>query len=94
MDTYTSHFLVRHKNLEENVTPQLTPLFKALFTKNFETGSSKNIWYLCRGRLSTYECGEYFAEKCYRLYNKSDNIYLTHMKGLNATFKKNTMKKL
>ncbi len=34
------------------------------------------------------ECGEYLAKKCYRLYNKSDNKYLTHMKGLNATFQK------
>ena len=35
-----------------------------------------------------YECGEYLAEKCYRLYNKSDDKYITHMKGLNATFQK------
>jgi len=35
-----------------------------------------------------YECEEYLGEKCYRLYNNSDNIYLTHMKGLNATFQK------
>jgi len=37
---------------------------------------------------SFYKCGEYQAEKCYRLYNKSDDKYTTHMKGLNATFQK------
>jgi len=35
-----------------------------------------------------YEYGEYLAEKCYRLYNKSDDKNITHMKGLNATFQK------
>ena len=35
-----------------------------------------------------YEFGEYLAEKCYRLYNISDDKYITHMKGLNATFQK------
>ena len=35
-----------------------------------------------------YECGEYLAEKCYRLDNKSDDKYITLMKGLNATFQK------
>jgi len=86
MDTDSAHFLVKHKSLEENVNPQLRPLFKEFFTKHFETGSKKisGIWV----EEGFYECGEYLGEKCYRLYNKSDNIYLTHMKGLNATFQK------
>jgi len=46
MDTDSAHFLVKHKSLEENVNPQLRPLFKELFTKHFETGSKKNIRYL------------------------------------------------
>ena len=35
-----------------------------------------------------YEFGEYLAEKCYRLSNKSYDKYMTYMKGLNATFQK------
>jgi len=85
MDTDSAHFLVKHKNLEENVSPHLKPLFKKYFDKHFESGTKlSGIWV----EEGFYECGEYLAEKCYRLYNKSDNIFLTHMKGLNATFQK------
>ena len=35
-----------------------------------------------------YEYGEFLAEKCYKLYNKSDDKYITFIKGLNATFQK------
>ncbi len=86
MDTDSAHFLVKYKNLEENVDPSLRPLFQSLFTKHFENGSTKisGVWV----EEGFYECGEYLAEKCYRLYNKSNKIYLTHMKGLNANFQK------
>jgi len=85
MDTDSAHFLVKHKNLEENVSPHLKPLFKKYFNKHFESGTKlSGIWV----EEGFYECGEYLAEKCYRLYNKSDDIFLTHMKGLNATFQK------
>jgi hypothetical protein len=85
MDTDSAHFLVKFKHLEENVHPQLRPRFQTLFNKHFETGPKiSGIWV----QEGFYECGEYLAEKCYRLYNKSDDIYLTHMKGLNAHFQK------
>ena len=85
MDTDSAHFLVKFKNLEENVHSQLRPHFQALFNKHFETGPKiSGIWV----NEGFYECGEYLAEKCYILYNKSDDVYLTHMKGLNAHFQK------
>jgi len=85
MDTDSAHFLVKHKILEENVSPRLKPFFKNQFNKHFENGSKMaGIWV----EEGFYECGEYLAEKCYRLYNKTDDTYLTHMKGLNATFQK------
>ena len=86
MDTDSAHFLVKYKNIEENVDPSLRPLFKSLFTKHFENGSNKisGVWV----EEGFYECGEYLAEKCYRLYNKSNKTYLTHMKGLNSNFQK------
>jgi len=86
MDTDSAHFLVKHRNLDENVIPQLRPVFNSLFPKHFEKDSNKisGIWV----EEGFYECGEYIAEKCYRLYNKSDNVYLTHMKGLNTNFQK------
>jgi hypothetical protein len=83
MDTDSAHFLVKFKNLEENVHPQLRPHFQSLFNKHFETGPKiSGIWV----EEGFYECGEYLAEKCYRLYNKNNTLYLTHMKGLNAHF--------
>jgi len=83
MDTDSAHFLVKFKNLEENVHSQLRPHFKRLFNKHFETGPKiSGIWV----EEGFYECGEYLAEKCYRLYNKTNDVYLTHMKGLNANF--------
>jgi hypothetical protein len=86
MDTDSAHFLVKYKNIEENVDPSLRPLFQSLFTKHFEHGSNKisGVWV----EEGFYECGEYLAEKCYRLYNKSNKTYLTHMKGLNTNFQK------
>lgn len=85
MDTDSAHFLVKHKTLAENVSPYLKPIFKQQFNKHFESGSKMSgIWV----EEGFYECGEYLAEKCYRLYNTSDNLYVTHMKGLNANFQK------
>jgi len=85
MDTDSAHFLVKHKLLENNVSPHLKPLFKSRFNKHFESGTKlSGIWV----EEGFYECGEYLAEKCYRLYNKSNNQYLTHMKGLNVSFQK------
>ena len=85
MDTDSAHFLVKHKALEENVSPGLKYFFKRQFDKHFETGNKMSgIWV----EEGFYECGEYLAEKCYRLYNKTSDIYLTHMKGLNSSFQK------
>jgi hypothetical protein len=85
MDTDSAHFLVKYKNLEENVHPQLRSYFKNLIPKHFDTGPKiSGVWV----EEGFYECGEYLAEKCYRLYNKTNDIYLTHMKGLNANFQK------
>jgi len=85
MDTDSAHFLVKHKTLEENVSPILKYLFKKQFDKHFETGNKMSgIWV----EEGFYECAEYLGEKCYRLYNKTSDTYLTHMKGLNASFQK------
>ena len=85
MDTDSAHFLVKHKNLEENVSPLLKTFFKQQFAKHFETGTKiSGVWV----EEGFYDCGEYLAEKCYRLYNKNNPIYLTHMKGLNTAFQK------
>ena len=85
MDTDSAHFLVKHKILEYNVSPHLQPFFKKQFDKHFESGSKMSGVWVEEG---FYECGEYLAEKCYRLFNKSDTNYLTHMKGLNTHFQK------
>jgi hypothetical protein len=85
MDTDSAHFLIKHKQLEDNVSPHLKPFFKDQINKHFESGTKiSGIWV----EEGFYECGEYLAEKCYRLYNKSSTQYLTHMKGLNASFQK------
>ena len=85
MDTDSAHFLVKHKILQENVSHHLKPFFNKQFNKHFESGSKiSGIWV----EEGFYECGEYLAEKCYRLYNKNDVKYITHMKGLNASFQK------
>lgn len=85
MDTDSAHFLVKHKVLEENVSPLLKPFFKNHFNKHFDSGSKMSgIWV----QEGFYECGEYLAEKSYRLYNKTNDEYLTHMKGLNSHFQK------
>jgi hypothetical protein len=83
MDTDSAHFLVKHKNLKDNVDADIRFMFEHEFNQHFEQGGKiSGIWV----EEGFYECGEYIAEKCYRLYNKSNPIYLTHMKGLNTNF--------
>jgi hypothetical protein len=85
MDTDSAHFLVKHKQLKDNVDADIRFIFEALFKKHFETGNKiSGIWV----EEGFYECAEYIAEKCYRLYNIKNTKYLTHMKGLNANFQK------
>ena len=85
MDTDSAHFLLKNRQLEDNVSPFLRPLFKSQMNKHFECGTKMSgIWV----EEGFYECGEYLAEKCYRLYNKNNAQYLTHMKGLNTSFQK------
>jgi hypothetical protein len=85
MDTDSAHFLVKHKQLKDNVDADIRFIFEAQFKKHFETGNKiSGIWV----EEGFYECAEYIAEKCYRLYNIKNTNYLTHMKGLNANFQK------
>jgi len=85
MDTDSAHFLVKHKILQENVSHNLKPVFNKQFNKHFESGSKMSCIWVEEG---FNECGEYQAEKCYRLYNTRDDKYMTHMRGLNTTFQK------
>lgn len=81
MDTDSAHFLVKHKEFENNVDNNLKSLFTSLFPKHFENGNKiSGIWV----QEGFYNMGEYIGEKCYRLHN--ENNYLTHMKGLNQNF--------
>jgi len=83
MDTDSAHFLVKHKKIEENVDENLKHQFLLLFDKHFETGTKiSGIWV----EEGFFEHGEYFGEKCYRLYKPNDHTYLTHIKGLNKYF--------
>jgi hypothetical protein len=85
MDTDSAHFLVKHKILKDNVDADIRFMFEHEFNRHFEQGGKiSGIWV----EEGFYECAEYIAEKCYRLYNKSNANYLTHMKGLNANFQK------
>jgi len=81
MDTDSAHFLLKHKNFEDNVDTNLKPMFCKLFPKHFETGNKlSGIWV----QEGFYKTAEYLGEKSYKLNN--DNQYLTHMKGLNNYF--------
>jgi hypothetical protein len=84
-DTDSAHFAVEHKNLVDNVHKELRYLFTKLFNKHFETGTKiSGIWV----EEGFYEAAEYIGEKCYRLYNDTNPVYLTHMKGLSSNFQK------
>lgn len=85
MDTDSAHFLVKHKLLKDNVDSNLRFIFDHFYDKHFETGNkTSGIWV----EEGFYTVGEYLGEKCYRLYNKDNSLYITHMKGLNANFQK------
>lgn len=83
MDTDSAHFIIKHKTFEENVDDHLRQEFLSLYNKHFETGSKLSGIWVEEGFFTN---AEYLAEKCYRLYNNNDNVYLTHMKGLNQYF--------
>ena len=83
MDTDSAHFIIKHKTFEENVDDHLRQEFLSLYNKHFETGSKLSGIWVEEGFFTN---AEYLAEKCYRLYNNNDNVYLTHMKGLNQHF--------
>jgi len=83
MDTDSAHFLVKHKQIENNVDDNLKLQFLSLFDKHFETGNKiSGIWV----EEGFFEHGEYFGEKCYRLFRANEHTYLTHIKGLNNFF--------
>ena len=83
MDTDSAHFLLKHKQFIDNVSPMLQASFLKDEHKHFETGPKiSGIWV----HEGFFECGEYIGEKSYRLYNLTDEDYLTHMKGLNKQF--------
>ena len=83
MDTDSAHFLVKYNKFEDNVDQHLRKEFLSLFDKHFETGNKiSGIWV----EEGVFDAGEYLGEKCYRLYNENDAIYITHMKGLNTHF--------
>ena len=85
MDTDSAHFLLQHPQFVDNVDCNLKNEFQHNFDKHFETGSKlSGIWV----HENFYENAEYFSEKCYYLFNNSNDKYLTHMKGLNAHFQK------
>jgi hypothetical protein len=85
MDTDSAHFLLKHKNFKDNVDTNLQPMFLKLFNKHFESGNKiSGVWV----EEGFYDMGEYIGEKCYKLFNKDNNIYVTHMKGLNPFFQK------
>jgi len=84
MDTDSSHLLVKHSYLPDNVHPLLRDRFLQLYPKHFEGGGKMaGIWV----EEAFYTIGEYLGEKCYRLYNSQPDLpYVTHMKGLNTHF--------
>jgi len=85
MDTDSAHWLVKHPEFVDNVTPMLKEKFQIEYDKHFETGNKISGIWVSEG---FYEQAEYLGEKCYRLYNISDSQCLTHMKGLNEEFQK------
>jgi hypothetical protein len=83
MDTDSAHILVKHSKLLDNVDSSLQKKFSLLVNKHFETGPKlSGIWV----EEGFFQMGEYLGEKSYRLYNRTDGTYLTHMKGLNSFF--------
>ena len=89
MDTDSAHFLLKHKHFRDNVDYNLQHKFVRLFDKHFETGNKvSGIWV----QEGFYDTAEYIGEKSYILYNKNDDRYLTHMKGLNTSFQNKYVK--
>ena len=85
MDTDSAHFLVKHRNIVDNVDLNLQPEFTSLFDNHFESGDKlSGIWV----EEGFFDSAEYLGEKCYRLFNTNDSNYITHMKGLNQNFQK------
>ena len=85
MDTDSAHFLVKHKEFEDNVDDNLKKNFKLLFDKHFETGEKlSGIWV----QEGFYNSAQYIGEKSYILYDTDKNTHLSHMKGLNTFFQK------
>jgi hypothetical protein len=83
MDTDSAHFLVKHKNFEDNVDDNLKLEFNSLFNKHFEKGNKiSGIWV----EEGFFNSATYNGEKSYVLY--SENKVLSHMKGLNTMFQK------
>jgi hypothetical protein len=83
MDTDSAHFLVKHKNFEDNVDDNLKLEFNSLFNKHFEKGNKiSGIWV----EEGFFNSATYNGEKSYVLY--SENKILSHMKGLNTMFQK------
>ena len=83
MDTDSAHFLLQHKKFQDNVDDNLKLAFQQLFNKHFETGNKLSGIWVHEGYFTS---AEYIGEKSYKLINKTDNNYLTHMKGLNSAF--------
>ena len=83
MDTDSAHFLLQHKKFQDNVDDNLKLAFQQLFNKHFETGNKLSGIWVHEGYFTS---AEYIGEKSYKLINKTDNNYLTHMKGLNSDF--------
>jgi DNA polymerase elongation subunit (family B) len=85
MDTDSAHFLVKHKEFEDNVDDNLKKNFKLLFDKHFETGEKlSGIWV----QEGFYNSAQYIGEKSYILYDTDKNTHMSHMKGLNTFFQK------
>jgi len=90
MDTDSAHFLVKHKNFEENVDNNLKKMFLQYFSKHFETGNKlSGIWV----QEGFFNVAEYIGEKCYKLYNEDNHTYVTHMKGLSFFFQNQYVQK-
>jgi len=85
MDTDSAHFLLHRPTFVDNVDPHLQEEFKALFNKHFDCGPKiSGVWV----HENFFENATYFDEKCYYLYNHSNDQYITHMKGLSSQFQK------
>ena len=83
MDTDSAHFLLQNRNFLDNIDDNLKQSFSNSFNKHFEQGNKlSGIWV----EEGFFEMAEYKGEKSYKLYNKSNDQYITHMKGLNTFF--------